>query len=107
MGIGEKLLELFRRDGGTSKLEVVEFAPVSKETTRVTGVRMIASVGGKMPDGKARWELVGGKEYLVSSDLADKLIVNGWAVGKLSRKYSPDEIAEIRSHNQNIAPGGM
>ena len=109
MGIGEELLKLFKKDGGKSKLEVVEFAPIANETVTITTVRMIASVGGKFkpspgPDGE-RWCLEGGKEYQVSSALADHLIVNGWAVGRLSRPYSADEVAEIRSKNQHISLG--
>lgn len=111
MGVGQQLLDLFRREGGKSKLEVVEFAPVAQETATVVTVRMIASVGGKHPDHTKekphRWDLEGGKEFLVSQALADYLIVNGWAVGKLSRRYSPDEVAEIRSKNQSIDLGGQ
>jgi hypothetical protein len=111
MGVANDLLKLFRREGGTSKLEIVEFAPVAMETTEVTTVRMLASVGGKFPDHTKekphRWNLEGGKEYEVSRPLADEFIINGWAVGTLSRKYSTDEINEIRSRTQNIQMGAL
>lgn len=111
-----EILEAFVEEGGRKKLDIWRFVPIrrrvarpSDEVVQMTRVHMVASVGGKHPDG-SRWDLVGGKNYDVSQALADRLIVHGWAVGALSRPWSEDEVAEALSHDQQITtprhPGG-
>jgi hypothetical protein len=106
-----ELLKKFTEQGGTKKAELVEFAPitVNPKTVRATQVHMIASVGGKFNDNdpSRRWELVGGTDPWVSPELADKLIVNGWAAGTLSREWSEQEIAEERAKSQHLIVGSV
>ena len=70
-------------------------------------IKMLNTVLGKNEDG-SQFELLpdGGEaqngEYWVDAPLADEFIVKGYAEGVLSRDYSDDEKAQIRSNVQVI-----
>lgn len=86
-------------------------APDSSEVLQVvkrkrfqpqTSVLMLRDVGGKFEDGVHRWSLSAGQKYWLDAEKADEFIIKGYAQGNLSRDYSEDEMAFIRSSMQTI-----
>lgn len=59
-----------------------------------TRVKMVASVGGRH---------VAGRKYWLPKAEADKYIIRRYAEGKLSRVFSEDEKAELRSNMQSLS----
>lgn len=85
---------------------VVEFLPVQEVFKPQRYIRMLKDVSGWVNKDKLtgkKWHFNTGQEYYVDADVADEFIIKGYAKGDLSRKYSADEIAEIRAQVQNIA----
>lgn len=66
-----------------------------------TQVTMITSVFGHNPDG-TDYECVAGEEIYLDAERADEFIIKGYATGNLSRDYSDDEQAQIKSNVQYI-----
>lgn len=66
-----------------------------------TRILMINSVHGYFKDG-SHYNLTAGEHYWVDKEKADEFIVKGYAQGMLSRPYSDDEQADIRSSIQVI-----
>jgi hypothetical protein len=58
-------------------------------------VLMLASVGNH----------VAGRKYWLPKLLADKWIVRGYAEGKLSKEYQPQDVAALKSNVQPIVFG--
>lgn len=50
--------------------------------------------------------LVAGESYDVPVELADRIVVRGYADGSLSREYSPEELAALRGNPQVVNPVG-
>ena len=61
-----------------------------------TRIRMINSVHGYFKDG-SHFNLTADMYYWIDQAKADEFIVKGYASGTLSRRYSDDEVAAIRS----------
>ena len=61
---------------------------------RRTEVTMLLSVGG---------DYVAGRKYKVKPDEADRLIALGYAQGRMSRTYSQEELAALRSRVQVVS----
>ena len=59
-------------------------------------VLMTSSVAG---DG---FDLEAGKSYSLSPELADRMIIRGYAEGELSRAHSADEVAGIHAGHQRV-----
>ena len=101
---GLRLPSYFERQRvrAATKLEPVEFAPVRRNPLKPqTKIVMKQSLHGRFQNGK-HYDLVAGKPYWVDQEKADEFIVKGYAEGIMSRKYSDDEVAAIRSSIQVI-----
>ena len=74
-------------------------------------IKVTVSIHGKFKNGKKfNMDPDGGEagngEYWLDQHIADQYIIKGYAVGELSRNYSDDEKAQIRSTVQVLAPKG-
>jgi len=86
-----------------ARLEPVKFVPIKKDPFKPqTRITMVQDVGGKFENPIYRYSLAAGKSYWVDEDIADNFIIKGYASGKLSREYSDDERAQIRSSVQTV-----
>lgn len=101
-----QLLRRRRKEG----IEIVEFVPVREAFTPQVGITMLQDVSGWVNNDKKtgkKWHLNMGKTYYVDKETADRYILKGYAKGDLSRVYSDDEIAEIRSTTVTMNIGGV
>jgi hypothetical protein len=84
------------------KLEPQVFKPIYRRPFMPqTQVKMLNSVFGRNPDGSS-YECVAGEEVYIDQDQADEFILKGYADGQLSRNFSDDEVAQIKSNVQYI-----
>jgi len=91
-----------RRLKEAKALEPVVFAPVRRNPLKPQiKIKMHQSIHGRFKDGK-HYDLEAGKSYWVDQEKADEFIVKNYASGILSRPYSDDEMANIRSNIQVI-----
>jgi len=96
-----------RRQKADARLEPVRFHPVVRNPlVPQTKVRMHQSVGGKFESGD-RWELISGNDYWLDDAKADEFIIKGYCSGNLSREYSENEQAQIRSNVQVVTMNSM
>lgn len=51
---------------------------------------------------KGGWEYLAGRPYALVAEKADEWLIKGYAVGKLSRNYTPEERSEILAGVQTI-----
>lgn len=86
-----------KRAKEAKQFQPVVFKPVRRNPLKPqTRIRMINSVHGYFRDG-SHYSLTAGLTYWVDEEKADEYIVKGYAEGDLSRVYSDDEVAAIRS----------
>jgi hypothetical protein len=84
------------------KLEPQVFKPIYRRPFMAqTKITMLLSAFGHNPDG-SDYSLVVGEEAYVDAKQADEFIIKGYATGNLSRNYSDDERAQIRSNIQYV-----
>jgi hypothetical protein len=93
-----------------AKVGTVEFLPVSSVFRPQREVVMLKDVTGWVNNDKRtgkKWHFNTGGKYYIDDNMADSFILKGYAEGQLSRSYSEDEIAEMRSAVQTInTPAG-
>lgn len=93
-----------------ARFKPVVFTPVENVFKPQHRIEMLKDVSGWVNNDKStgtKWHMQFGKVYFVDSETADSFIVKGYAKGELSRHYSDDEMAQIKSSVANIGMGGV
>lgn len=83
--------------------------PIIEAFKPVVTILMLKDVTGWVNGDKStgyKWHMNADQAYMVDQDKADEFIIKGYAKGKLSRKFSEDEIAQIKAGIFNISLGG-